>query len=142
MSTLTEFLLARIAEDEALATEAQENQAGLVFDGDNLGEPDPMRLLLMKRGTPIVSAFPARVLAECEAKRRIVKMHEPVWFFDTDDAPLCRICDGNGDSFYWPCDTLQALADVYVSNDPAPSSDVSDDSGDNLGTRPQGRRAP
>lgn len=60
--TLTEFLLARIAEDEAIAAKA--NKGGDVED------------------TPIfecgsqgrhVGMAPVRVLAECEAKRRIVE---------------------------------------------------------------------
>ena len=52
--TLTDFLLARIAEDEATARDTQ----WLAFDYgvDSVGR----------------SAFSARVLAECEAKRRIV----------------------------------------------------------------------
>lgn len=57
--TLTDFLMARIAEDEAVAaTEAVLRDGDPYFDGE-------------------ASAFershdPARVLAECEAKRRIV----------------------------------------------------------------------
>ncbi|MCB9376995.1 MAG: hypothetical protein H6515_14165 [Microthrixaceae bacterium] len=50
--TLTDFLLARIAEDEAAV------QGARIADG------------------------PARVLAECEAKRRIVALVEPEWTED------------------------------------------------------------
>lgn len=51
--TLTEFLLARIAEDEAYAHEPS-----------GWNEYDP--------GDPI---NPARILAECEAKRQIIARH-------------------------------------------------------------------
>lgn len=50
--TFTEFLLARIAEDEATARDAH-------YDGQDAAH--------------IVKWSPARVLAECEAKRRIVE---------------------------------------------------------------------
>jgi hypothetical protein len=72
--TLTEFLLARIAEDETVA-----RAAGASTDG----EPSTLRTSLKEacrtggdphgpRGT--VETTPTRVLAECEAKRRIVQM--------------------------------------------------------------------
>lgn len=54
---------------------------------------------------------PDRVLAECDAKRRIIAEHP---LFDTDVEPCCRMCgegtfDGSlqGD---WPCLTLKLLA--------------------------------
>lgn len=53
--TLTEFLLARIAEDEAVAREAIDCGPEWVHEAMRYG------------------ANPARVLAECEAKRRIVE---------------------------------------------------------------------
>ena len=94
--TLTGFLLARIAEDEAL-----------------------------KHG-----GYPGRVLAECEAKRRIVEAHPlvtdqrrlvPAW---PGSAPgvACANCGGNPvDSSapiedIGPCDTLLALAAVYADH--------------------------
>jgi hypothetical protein len=55
---LSEFLLARIADDEALVREAiQQNWAWRTPSGAVVADR---------------STFPARVLAECEAKRRIV----------------------------------------------------------------------
>lgn len=57
--TLTDFLLARIAEDEAQATRSKEDAA----TGKTLGVPASW-----------VTAVADRVLAECEAKRRIVNM--------------------------------------------------------------------
>jgi len=57
--TLTEFLEARIAEDEAVAELASSHNGGATFAKDNYG------CLLVQ---------PARVLAECAAKRRIVEV--------------------------------------------------------------------
>lgn len=60
--TLTDFLLARIAEDEAEA-----RKAGSFTPWDRTFERDNYGHLLVQ---------PARVLAECEAKRRIVDLCE------------------------------------------------------------------
>jgi hypothetical protein len=57
MPTLTEFLLARIAEDEAAAERGRSHPDPATFANDNYG---------------YLWVDPARVLAECEAKRRIV----------------------------------------------------------------------
>ena len=67
MSDLTEFLLARIAEDEAAARDV----IASLFNGYRVNElihPDIARHIY--RWTP------GRVLAECEAKRRIIAFHE------------------------------------------------------------------
>lgn len=63
MSDLVEFLLARIAEDEAVAR---------AFDGipSRAYETDG---LAASAEYVTVYASPARVLAECEAKRRVVE---------------------------------------------------------------------
>jgi len=60
--TLTEFLLARIAEDEWIANTASGIVAGPAQMGKDLWNFGDQRLEVTKR----------RVLAECEAKRRIV----------------------------------------------------------------------
>jgi hypothetical protein len=64
--TLTEFLLARIAEDEAAARGA---------DGPTEWMSDHLRSSL---DVPVYGDHPwrARMLAECEAKRRIVDLHQ------------------------------------------------------------------
>ena len=59
---LVEFLLARIAEGEATAREASVD--------------DPHWLEHIYDNPHIVDWSPARVLAECEAKRRIVELHQ------------------------------------------------------------------
>lgn len=96
--TLTEFLLARIAEDERDADSWRRTEAFLAYptvEGDFLIDPKPW----------------LRVLAECEAKRRIVELHHRV-------KPLfggwsCGICLDNGGV---DCRTLRALALPYADH--------------------------
>jgi Family of unknown function (DUF6221) len=58
--TLVEFLLARITEDEIIAGTLQVVDDLLVAHGEDAGR------------TPLLS--PARALAECAAKRKIIKL--------------------------------------------------------------------
>lgn len=71
MTTLTEFLLARIAEDEAVATEAFR----IAEAADPGAEQTHLRLNEVggNSGYEEVTVGAHRVLAECEAKRRIVE---------------------------------------------------------------------
>src|SRR5690349_18172093 len=92
---IAEFLLARIAEDEAGAREAQ----GIGDDG-----------MCWYCGT--------RVLAECEAKRLLVGLHRPgEWGYPGEHDLVCMSCsaggeyspsqfDGPGEYHDWPCPTL------------------------------------
>lgn len=61
---------------------------------------------------------PGRVLAECDAKRRIVEHHARVADPEGDDlADLCAVCDANGpEAQGWPCDTLRLLALPYADH--------------------------
>ena len=95
--TLTEFLLARIAEDEKAVRDIIE---GRVFD--------------LAEDLPIGCWGFARVLAECESKRRIVEEHAA---YPTPQKMVggtiiaCSTCGSVDDSpVEWPCDTLKALA--------------------------------
>ena len=90
--TLTEFLLARIAEDER--------------DAD---------CILFDYGQGNVESRAARVLAECEAKRRIVELHRPIWASDIEWAD-CAICPSALSSGGWPCPTLRALTLPYADH--------------------------
>ena len=63
MSALVEFLLARIAEDEAVARYTLDNHP-------------PFRHAIEDGYLREDYHDPARVLAECEAKRRIVEIHQ------------------------------------------------------------------
>lgn len=157
--TITEFLLARIAEDEADAKAAAEAKSsdwmmmreavvgarwfakdgwGMVFSADTVPSgahegdplalwddegsrrlcPDPMAARHMARHDP------ARVLAECEAKRRIVGLHVvsrtmmPMRGFDQPDyeepEDSCHVCDWvPTDS---ACDTIRLLAHPYADH--------------------------
>lgn len=112
--TIEDFLLARIAEDEAAASA---KPPGAFFERHTMdyraSEADGF-------GYAWTSRF--RVLAECAAKRRIVELHQP----DDDKCSVCSheigyASDGYGGEYYenhrtgndWPCATLRAIAAVY-----------------------------
>lgn len=144
---LTEFLLARIAEDEAVARGAVDPERPgthwhWIDAGENGGpaEPDagtdgeyldmdaslwlctveefptrsvgPLPAVAISHAEEVKTGAalhiarhdPARVLAECEAKRRIVEMHA----YDWNPRCLCMACDTPG-----PCATLRTLALPY-----------------------------
>jgi len=110
--TLADFLLARIAEDEAAARKAggkrwQRFQTGGVelIDAEQIGSAFA-DTVCFDEGSPseaqaehIVRHDPARVLAECEAKQRIVETHD-CW------ADVCG----------WPCGVLAPLAAVFSAH--------------------------
>lgn len=104
--TLTEFLLARIAEDEAMARNdlwgdgAAPGTAGLYWWHDELGGDH-------------IAVEPRRVLAECEAKRRIVGSWVAQWSIPEDDFPS-RPLGGQGGEVYY--DVLCHLAAVYADH--------------------------
>jgi len=83
-SSLTDFLLARIAEDEAAATAIYDHDRWIVEEDDNGDEwvtevdraDQHWRVAMLRRigvADHIATHDPARVLAECDAKRRIVE---------------------------------------------------------------------
>jgi len=112
VSDLTEFLLARIAEDEAVAREqAATTQTGIALEW----ERD------VDYGERYLTIDPARILAECEAKRRIVDLHATaaVWQLE---CPTCAVgaFEDHGtaevDREPHPCGTLRALALPYADH--------------------------
>jgi hypothetical protein len=115
---LSEFLLARIAEDEAAAKE--ENSSFLRNHGASalLSELEGYGLHWL--ASSVTTA--AHVLAECEAKRRIVELHEvsvaDVWVNPPDGLAYqepertCAICGWVPDA----CDTVKALALPYADH--------------------------
>lgn len=137
--TLADFILARIAEDEAMARDAVAERWRAVpsrkaDEGDNDwfvrsehttgGGPDPEFSMTaeyicsdsgwMDEGhgslRHIARHDPARVLAECDAKRRIVAIH-----YNGSDGywpNRCSLCDTQGE----PCTTLLALALPYTDH--------------------------
>ena len=117
---ITEFLEARIADDEELANaalvgmhgkhETAWDYAGYVLGAERDSTP--------KQDEFITSWWPARVLAECAAKRAILAEHA----IDLDMRdPYCDTCAewwkcevGEGPPMVkYPCPTIRALTAVY-----------------------------
>ena len=86
--SLTDFLLARIAEDEECARDFEHTTA-LAVDGQ-YGRGRIEAVGPRWHGAEEVGCPPARVLAECEAKRRIVELHnrEHECLIEGDDSPF------------------------------------------------------
>ena len=87
MNEVVEFLLAQIAEDEAVARAAIKDSEGSL---DWAADGDPTDIHIARWD-------PARVLAECEAKRAIIELHkswpilvetQPEFTQADDDDPL------------------------------------------------------
>jgi cytochrome c5 len=116
--TLVEFLLARIAEE---------------VNSVDRGEDEAAARLVTSSGRSATAR--ARVLAECEAKRRIVAIHKQVKFTDVSlgivDEDVCQVChwvldspseEDHDDWTYpnvqqdYPCATLKALALPYADH--------------------------
>lgn len=101
MGPVEDFLLARIAEDEQYAKRIHAERC----DTPHVTIPDTMGRPM----TPVCDCdwYVARVLAECEAKRRIVEEHRP----GSD------VCDAHDASFKTvDCDTLLFLALPYADH--------------------------
>ena len=123
--TIVEFLLARIAEDESFAHAADGSRwrgedKGITFDmySDHYDDGEAMARLEAdtRANADLIAEFsPSRVLAECEAKRRIINHHQ---FDHIDGAHLCQDTMVDDDQ----CKELRALASVYADRpgfDPA-----------------------
>lgn len=116
--TLTEFLLARITEDEAVAREAREHEYSF-----RVRDASPFRWKPEEAGYARLIATPARVLAECDAKRRIVAAHRCVDISDwVKDPPpsRCGQCRNLAMDRHllslWPCPTIRALGLPYADH--------------------------
>jgi hypothetical protein len=138
--SITEFLAARIAEDEAASKAILDHFYGEGRWEWNLYRPRPSKVALVdERGVLMVETIldgptwmvcdhiarydPARVLAECAAKRRIVEMHWATTssFLGREITSCCAECspEGNWDSapdVPHPCPTLRILASVYADH--------------------------
>jgi hypothetical protein len=106
--TLTEFLLVRIDDDEERA-----RRAGILPGVAWEYEPDPTP-------APLLLVAPARVLAECDARRQIVQLHEGATAYDgVDYCTVCSNVDRTGldtDLEPMPCETLRLLAVPYADH--------------------------
>lgn len=105
--TLTEFLLARVEEDEAAANACLTKEALTPYSDDRIPPVKPEEwgdLVDNYLGGPMgkhcARHDPTRVIAECAAKRAVLDMHRPTvenveWFDDatgTGTAPVCPSC--------------------------------------------------
>ena len=96
---LAEFLTARLDEDKAGAEDIHSR------DCDTMTPP----------GFPCDCGYPARVLREVDAKRKILALHEPNDV--TGPGRACRWC-----GHLWPCDEVRILVAVWSDHpdyDPA-----------------------
>ena len=126
MMTITEFLLARIAEDEAVARyevvhmKADDPNRPTYHDGSMIGQYGQVKMSKDEYADFLRATFPTtietpdpRLWAECEAKRRIVALHSSQ---DGVRFGYCEQCwDGNTPLPY-PCLTLRILALPYVDH--------------------------
>ena len=134
--TIADFLLERIAEDEQVATAASPSPwqfsgvdsvgggglydqsrviANVLYEQPSYHDGKIVRHLLASEadanGAHISRFDPARVLAECKAKRAIVGNHDGERSGTTGD--YCSFEDGR---FEIPCPELRQLAAVYASH--------------------------
>jgi hypothetical protein len=126
MSDLAEFLLARIAEDEESAREAAEaapgrwaswNHRAHALDKRDLASSEAGRIAELPLGPDghIARHDPARVLAECEAKRRIVDYAQMLGqFHDAETDRLKKVIAS--ESVDTMTDVLELLALPYADH--------------------------
>lgn len=105
--TLSAFLLARIEDDESVARRSMAQRYG------DQEAPHLLACGLNSYNTDTCDCgYPARVLAECAAKRAIVEVHH-------EYLAVCSHCvelGGAYDREAWPCSTLRALASVHADH--------------------------
>jgi hypothetical protein len=117
--TLDEFLLARIAEDKRIATDAASAGGGEGWRADQVSTPGPAHPHVAEH---VARHDPARVLAECAAKRRLVMACRDSGF---DRAFLGARPRGMADFLLSPRDQHQ-LAALTLALLAAPYADHSD----------------
>ncbi len=124
MAELAEFLLARIAEDETAARTVYSPgtwRSGTTYTAFVSVEAHSWTVVSdLERGDAdfIARHDPARVLAECEAKRRIVELHPKILeAYPDPKAYCCSACSAGGEyPGGWPCATLCALTLPYADH--------------------------
>ena len=111
---LSEYLLARIAEEEALV------RAGLTPDPD-LGDARTYYATAGAHrddwGLWTFHVPPQHVLAECDAKRRLIELHHPSTTHQEGTLAYCVGCweaGGEDGAPSHPCATLRALGTIYA----------------------------
>lgn len=133
MTDLVEWLRAQIAEDRRIAEAATPGpwvpnaESDEVVAVDSITVADGFALSgnqLRATVRHIARWDPARVLAECDAKERIISEHTPEQGWSTATVTLTDVCgtcsdrDNAGDrEGEWPCSTLRLLALPYAGGD-------------------------
>lgn len=113
--TITEFLTARLNEDESVAryllggkTEPAEVHDTSPHSGVVYG----MWIYDDDHSHDTLAVDPARVLAEVEAKRRIIDLEHR-----DSGVGTCSTCYAGPDwPSGWPCDTIKSVAAVYANH--------------------------
>lgn len=120
--TITEFLLARIAEDEQNANVIAKEYERWGREQATNG-PDGSQGSILATALPDSPAEPARLLRECEAKRHIVAEHRVTMTarakHEDRRYTSCLTCDPHPVMEApnpGPCPTLLALASVYADS--------------------------
>lgn len=109
--TLTDFVLARIADDEERARfVARQNE------GNNWAPFEPWRLSWHDE-YDLLCIEPSRVLAECAAKRRIVELHTAPIGGDTHECVTLLPSGVRAMEHVVDCDTLRLLALPYADHE-------------------------
>ena len=112
MSELVAFLNARLDSDEAIARKVESDPNAP--DWDSWPE---VHSLETTSDDVVVTATPARVLREVEAKRRILALHQPRqmdrWQVCAHCRPVDPECPDDLTSEPWPCRTLRTLTGVW-----------------------------
>lgn len=107
--TITEFILARVAEDEERAQFVARQ-----IEGNNWTPHEPWRLSWHDE-YDLLCIEPSRALVECEAKRRIVELHdgshECSTYDHTGDIDNCTWCLNTED-----CSTMRLLAAIWADH--------------------------
>jgi len=136
-TSLADFLLQRIADDEAVAREAQAlaRSPWRATYGRQVEEPEPGHLVTPEDeyahsdeppdaiALHIARHDPARVLADCAARRAIVELHvgSAEHGYGSVTGLACVVCvkyhaDMDCENESWPCLTLRHLAAPYASD--------------------------
>jgi hypothetical protein len=106
---LVAFLRARLDDDEWTARAAKPGPWHA--DGGSVYATHPTDEVVgyTDSAEHIARHDPARVLAEVEAKRRLLELHEP-GEMEYVEGDVCMACDLRGEGPYYPCLTLRLLA--------------------------------
>lgn len=119
---ITEFLAARLDEDEAYArhafgdhNNAQPDWYEIRSGAVNLAENED-ELVTFDSGVSrhIVRQDPARTLREVKAKRAILREHPFEPYADEPAEGFCGECQRGGTAGVWPCPTVRHTAAVYA----------------------------